>query len=78
MLTLLQSKIPVVEAQLSQELEAFGQAERAIANTDAQMEAFKQDSELEIDHLKKKLEDVESHLKVLIPLLRDFSLYYVL
>lgn len=59
-----QSKLPLVEAQLAQQAEARGQAQRVIANTEAHIDAIHADSALEIKLLKKKLEDVHAHLAV--------------
>lgn len=60
----MQSKLPIVEAQLAQEQEACGRALRVISVTEAQIEGIKADSELEAKILRKKLEDVNSHLAV--------------
>lgn len=59
-----QSKLPVVEAQLAQQVDAVGQAQRVITNTEAQIDAIHADSSLEIKLLKKKLDDVHSQLTV--------------
>jgi len=66
-----QSKLPLVEAQLMQEQDACGQAQRVIAITEAQIEGIKADSELEAKILRKKLEDVNSHLAEEEKKLRD-------
>jgi len=57
-----QRKLPSVEAQLQQEIDACGQAQRVIANTEAQIDAINADSGLEAKLLKKKLDDVNSQL----------------